>query len=221
MTTIKKMIAALAALWALSIQVLAYDHMDTLTKELNELLNDKKWGELSEEEREKFSEFAKDFSTKNEERLKFFNVCEPFYLVIEDLNDDAKEIGLTKDRVQNLIESRLRSARIYKDGSAYLPITFTRPYLYVNINVVGRAFSVSLEFKKPVTDEYEHAGLAPTWDVSSTGTHGKDPRFIVSVLSELMDKFLVEYLRVNETACEKRWQSNDPDADGLSEPTTK
>ena len=33
------------------------------------------------------------------------------------------------------------------------------------------------------------------------GAHGQNANFIVSSLSELLDKFLAEYLRVNEAAC--------------------
>ena len=39
---------------------------------------------------------------------------------------------------------------------------------------------------------------------SSTGTHGGDDGFIVQSVSELLDTFLVEYLRVNDEACGSR-----------------
>ena len=35
----------------------------------------------------------------------------------------------------------------------------------------------------------------------STGTHGGDAGFILSAVSQHLDKFLVEYLRVNEENC--------------------
>ena len=45
------------------------------------------------------------------------------------------------------------------------------------------------------------SSLATTWESGSFGTHGDDPGFIVQSLSEHLDKFLVEYLRVNEEDC--------------------
>ena len=79
---------------------------------------------------------------------------------------------------------------------------FTGPYLYVNVNVVGMAFNTSLEYNKPVHDlASDVTGVASTWDISLTGTHGGGSNYILSTISELMDRFLVEYLRVNEAAC--------------------
>ena len=40
-----------------------------------------------------------------------------------------------------------------------------------------------------------------TWQSGSTGTHGTDSSFILSNVSRHLDKFLAEYLRVNEEDC--------------------
>lgn len=45
---------------------------------------------------------------------------------------------------------------------------------------------------------------ATTWTRGSTGTHGRNPGFIVQSVSEHVDAFLVEYLRVNEKDCRDR-----------------
>ena len=45
-------------------------------------------------------------------RFQLFNNCEPMRLVVEDLSDDAKEIGLTTERLVVAAESRLRGARL-------------------------------------------------------------------------------------------------------------
>ena len=44
-------------------------------------------------------------------------------------------------------------------------------------------------------------GVATTWVRGSAGTHGGDAGYIRSGVSEYMDTFLLEYLRVNEEAC--------------------
>ena len=130
------------------------------------------------------------------ERFQLFNNCEPMFLVVENLDSGELEIGLTEQRLQAAAESRLRGARLY---------TSTRgPYLYVNINTFSVAFSVKLEYNKLLFDAASGSAYpATTWEVGSTGTHGRNAEYIVSVLSGLLDQFLTEYLRVNEAACER------------------
>ena len=53
--------------------------------------------------------------------FNLFNWCEPIDLVVENLPEDAAEIGLTEERIQTLAESRLRAARLYdEDGETHL-----------------------------------------------------------------------------------------------------
>ena len=131
----------------------------------------------------------------DEDRFELFNYCEPMNLVVGSLSPDAAEIGLTGGSIQAAVESRLRSARLHDSESS----VFT---LYVRVTVVGRAFSSNLLFFKPVTDPWsDTTGLATTWETGSTGTHGGDADYILSGLSQQMDRFLLEFLRVNEEAC--------------------
>lgn len=135
---------------------------------------------------------------KSDEHLRFelFNDCKPMDLVVERLHDDAGKIGLTKARLQAAAESRLRSARLYDSDAA--------AYLYMNVAVASPAFSIRLEYRKRVFDPASvKSGYAATWNTGSTGTHGGDAGYIVSALSEKLDRFLVEYLRVNESACSR------------------
>ena len=122
-----------------------------------------------------------------------FNGCEPVDLLVENLPEDAAEIGLTKERIQTLAESRLRAARLYDaDGGTHL---------YVNVNVVGPAFSERLNYQKRLTDPTGLSFRATTWDVGGVGTHGGDAGYIMQTVSERLDWFILEYLRVNEAAC--------------------
>lgn len=134
-------------------------------------------------------------------RFQLFADCRPMRLLVERLPDGASKIGLTKEAIQAAVESRLRSARLYRSmpGSPF-------HYLYVNVNVFGRAFSIGLEFRKRVRDILSgDTGRAATWNAGATGTHGGSANYIVSHVSRFMDRFLVEFLRVNERACEKRF----------------
>lgn len=132
------------------------------------------------------------------DRFKLFSNCTPIALLVERLNSDARSIGLTENALQTTVESRLRSARVYSPGSSAIS-----PYLYVNVNVVGPAFHISLSYHKLVQDSYTDIfDHAITWNTGSTGTHGNDDVYILSGVSQLMDQFLVAFLRVNEHACE-------------------
>lgn len=130
------------------------------------------------------------------ERFRLFNACRPMILVVERLGDDAGKIGLAEENLQVAAESRLRAARLYTEDSERADFA----YLYVNINVVGRAYSISVHFNKRVSDTLGEFGTAITWTSGSTGTSGNGS-FIVSNLSQHLDRFLAAYLRVNEDAC--------------------
>ena len=130
-------------------------------------------------------------------RFRLLANCEPMGLVVEGLNEAAAKIGLTKETIQAAAESRLRSARLYnREGDQYL---------YINVNVVERAFSISLRYNKQFYDPLSDIVLeAITWTRGTTGIAGSGSGFILSTASGLLDEFLVEYLRVNEAACGKR-----------------
>ena len=137
------------------------------------------------------------------DRFELFNNCEPMHLLIS-LSENASDIGLTKERVQSAVESRLRGARLYKaDPGA--------PFLHVGVSVTSHAFAINIAYNKALFDPLSaRNGLAATWKDGKFGSHGQDANFIVSGLSELLDKFLTKYLRVNESACTESSQQADP-----------
>ncbi|MDE0455924.1 MAG: hypothetical protein OXI15_01405 [Chromatiales bacterium] len=130
-------------------------------------------------------------------RFQLYANCEPMNLIVEELHPVAADIGLKLESIVAAAESRLRSARLYRSAAM--------PYLYVNVILTRTAFGIRLEYNKSVFDA--HSGevfSAATWLVSSAGSHGSDSSYIMSAISEHLDQFLVEYLRVNEEACERR-----------------
>ena len=132
------------------------------------------------------------------DRFELFNECRPMDLTVEDYEDDAgwTDIGLTVDRIQTMAESRLRAARLY-DATAF-------PILYVNLGVSSSSFSLGVKYRKVVYDRVSgETNYATTWDIGSVGTHGGDAGFILQGLSEYLDRFILEYLRVNEDACDQ------------------
>ena len=47
----------------------------------------------------------------------------------------------------------------------------------------------------------EQSGYAATWETGNYGTHAGNAGYIMQIVSERLDRFILEYLRVNETAC--------------------
>ena len=140
-------------------------------------------------------------STKSE-CFNLFFMCQSLPLAIEPFtNDDAAEIGLTEERIQTIAESRLRAARLYQDGGIFAVLSADH-YLYVNVLVVGDAFGCTVGYYKRLHDEKSGTShFAQTWYTGRIGTHGRDAGYILQLFSEQVDKFIVEYLRVNEGAC--------------------
>ena len=122
------------------------------------------------------------------ERFQLFNACESMSLLAIVLDQELRE------RVETMAESRLRAARLYDadaDRSAVSSLLSIEIF-----GVVGQAEVVMLSYFKPARDSFsERWFLAGTWEV-----HGMY-RDSVQGLSELLDRFVLEYLRVNEAAC--------------------
>ena len=130
------------------------------------------------------------------DRFRLFNECRPMALFVEYLPAAAADIDLTEAAIQAAVESRLRSARLYDADAG--------SYLYVNVNVVEKVFGLNLGYKKFVYDQVAgESGFVTTWELGNTGWAGSaGAAYILSILAGYMDRFLVEYLRVNESACD-------------------
>lgn len=133
-----------------------------------------------------------------EERFSLFNGCSPMNLSIEDVSDSAAEIGLTKERIQILAESRLRAARLFS-GTLDPP---NNGVLHISVLVTRGAFSFSLNYLKWVWDAWNSYGYAATWDDGMLGEHRGNAGTVLQDLSEYLDRFLLAYLRANEAVCQ-------------------
>ena len=140
-----------------------------------------------------------DFTTFLVERFQLFNHCNAMSLIISDLSEDAKDLGLTQDSLRYAIESRLRAARLYSSSKQE-----GQAMLIVGVSVLERSFNVEIHLAKDVTDVATGIkNIATTWTSGTIGTANQSS-FILSSVQRNMDKFLTEYLRVNELACESR-----------------
>ncbi len=122
-----------------------------------------------------------------------YNQCKPISLVVEGLDKDAEKIGLKEESIINLAESRLRAARIYNKDAV--------SWLYINVNVLEASYNVGLYYTKQ-TLSYGEWGSALTWWTSNTGIAARTgENYILSIISQSMDKFVLEYLEANEKDC--------------------
>ena len=127
--------------------------------------------------------------------FELWKACQPMNLLVEPPEGRGEEIGMTEERIQTAAESRLRAARLYTTDNQ-------DHFLYVNVNISDRAFSIHVGYSKWLHDTtLAQGGMAETWHAGSVGTHGGDAGYILQTLSEHMDRFVVEYLRVNEPSC--------------------
>lgn len=157
-------------------------------------------------------------------RFELFNTCRPMWVDIDitGLSSNVAAIGLTEEDLHAAAESRLRSARLYSEKDSMMPVIRgeenlrrqitsvldwrNRGGLSVEVVVEDRQFSMSVEFKKRLTDEFKNDTIATTWDRRIRRWHvmsGKK-NYILQEFSQILDKFLTQYLRVNEAACESR-----------------
>lgn len=134
---------------------------------------------------------------ENFERERLFTHCAPVsvsYVLV--FGEEVTERTL-QERLPTLLETRLSSARIYGD--------FLWPMLDLAVFHEGPAFYWEMNFSKRARDG---ATGRPTsvisWRTFDFGTFGRpgDPaQFIVNGVSEALDEFIADYLRVNEEAC--------------------
>ena len=94
-----------------------------------------------------------------------------------------------------MVENRFRAASLYDEAE---PTAF----LWVRVLVVGRAFGFVLRYSRRLHDPLaDISGWADTWGYVNVGTHGNSAEGVLQALSEQIDRFMLEYRRVNEPWC--------------------
>lgn len=144
-----------------------------------------------------------------------FDLCpadEGMRLVVESLEEDAKQGYLTEEQIRNAAESRLRAARLYDPEAD--------PYLYINVNAGSPQmehfpfFSIGVTYNRVLlAPRLLRFGYAATWSTGFAGQGGSS--YILSNLSRLLDGFLVDYLRVHDSkACQDLRAEGRPNEEG-------
>lgn len=122
--------------------------------------------------------------------------CGDMAVAVESRRSRESDMVVARAAMQNALESRIRAARIYA------PRGESPQVVYAEVAVAGEAFRVTLELHRRLVDTgYGLSGTVRVWGRNSTGVHGRDPQYVLGVLSELIDVFVVEYVRANASAC--------------------
>ena len=134
---------------------------------------------------------------------KLYTACAPMDSVVEQLDpEDLQAIGLTKEDIENAVESRLRAARLFAPTAEQT--NDKEQFLYINVNITTRAHSVSVNLQRYLKDlGYGFGGYAIVWHTGSSGTHGGDGQYVLGIVSKHLDRFMASYLRVNEAHCSR------------------
>jgi len=134
------------------------------------------------------------------------------FVLIEYLKEDVAKAGLTDTILQTGVELKLRKAgiRVLTEDEWFL--TQGRPYLYVRVRTIlikgiqiwgthqhsGFIYGVTVQFNQDVilSRNRSISSSAGTWGNSWIGTviHLRNVRVVIS---DLVDKFMNDYLAVN------------------------
>ena len=129
--------------------------------------------------------------------FKLFTNCEAVNLRVGGLHPIADDINLARESLVATAEGRLKEAELYAPEAA--------TYLFINVNFTSEAFDLIMALKKHLHDEYSgERRPATTWATGATGTHGGTSDSILAAIDGAMDKFLAEFQKVNQHACNQR-----------------
>lgn len=125
------------------------------------------------------------------------------YVIVADLNEDAKQLGLREQIISSKVELRLRQNGIIPIDTWSFERNF---FLYIHIMVVGEAFSFEINIQRWVyyfIKNKEYSIFATTWKKGITGTHSNNESFILNKLLDGIDMFCNEFLKVNAPLSKK------------------
>ena len=126
---------------------------------------------------------------ESDDLFRLFNDCNAIGLEVDRVADDLLNLGISQAAIQEAAESRLRVARLYASTA--------RTSLHVAVN----RHAIQVEYRKPVRDLVTGEARPVSTFTKAVGVQEETEARVMLGLSNLLDDFLVEYLRVNEVAC--------------------
>ena len=133
---------------------------------------------------------------EDRDRFDLWTECAGVDFLVETMDEDAAAFGLSTERVEGVAGSRLRAAGIHDDGSR-------ENWLYLRVTVFDFSYVVEVGFQKRLLDEGTGLGMtASTWSRVGLGlSRSMEGDHVMGMVSEFLDTFIDDYLRVNEAAC--------------------
>ena len=117
-------------------------------------------------------------------------------VIVEDLpGKGSEEWNLSKSAIQSKVEQTLMRFSLEPSNSEH----FDKGYLYVNVNLVGPSYAVSIEYKRRFWLKEQVTNVTATvWDKGSLGI---DPNYsrhtVLNKLVEFTEQFSTEYIKQN------------------------
>ena len=140
---------------------------------------------------------AEELSEEELARFQLFADCEPISLSVDYWGRNFSRSDPARGAIQAAAESRLRSARLYSEKGP------TR--LRVKATIRGNHYEAEVAYYKRLFDALSgETKETITWKRGSSGEFQGTLDYELYRISQLLDEFLLEYLRVNEEACAKR-----------------
>ena len=146
--------------------------------------------------------------------FELFNNCQPLKVwAIVNISDLG---GFSSAEARRLVElaaeSRLRAARLYKNIHTGVAYTVDHTYLAITVGQVDRysppGFQVTLDFSKLLYDPASGTKQPVTTWFRSRFRRARDSgTSVAAAVSSLLDEFIAEYLRENDSACNAKWAS--------------
>ncbi len=136
-------------------------------------------------------------------QFQLYTKCLGVHLRVEELPNSAERIRLTRNQIVRIVEDKLRAAKLL------VPREFTieqggdfHPILYVVVNVSRTAFSLGIELRKVVLDNYsEQEEYAVTWRIGVLGVHGFRNQFVLRMVDKYTGVFVDEWTKFNRSYC--------------------
>ncbi|MGC4043160.1 MAG: hypothetical protein QM758_05105 [Armatimonas sp.] len=121
-------------------------------------------------------------------------------VLVEATGADEKAIGVTQETLTDILESSLQHNGIEILSPSDRLATRGRPRLYLNVNVLQGAYSISLrvdEMVRPENSPRTIIGGATVWEKSTLGFHGGSALPIRKHIEKMVDAFAQDYREVN------------------------
>lgn len=121
-------------------------------------------------------------------------------VLVESTGADEKAIGVTWEGLTDTTEVALSRNNIEVLTPAQRLSIRGRPRLYLNVNVLRSAYSISLRMDEGVRSERSPStviGGATIWEKSALGFHGGDAQVIRRHVEKLVDAFAQDYREAN------------------------